>query len=139
MTPQEMFDISATHLLKQNRPAIGTYGGCKYKTVRKEPIRDEDGKVVFKDGKMQTKEVFLQCAVGCFIPQERYVEEMEVRGLMWVLDRAFLLESGEEPDGWDVFCGLACSLQEVHDGHHQTKWKDLLKEVATRYGLEFNQ
>ena len=57
-TPQEVFDQSANHLLKQNKPAAVKNNRCRYRVGP-----------------------HLKCAAGCFIADSEYSEKME--GQQW--------------------------------------------------------
>jgi hypothetical protein len=57
-TAQEVYDIVATHLLKQNKRSITHRGTCAYRGI---------------DG--------LKCAAGCLIPEEIYKSDFE--GVTW--------------------------------------------------------
>ncbi len=65
MTKQEVFDVVAAHLLKQNRKATAGNGSsrCLFKTP---------------DG--------LKCAVGCLIKDENYTIQLEDRGIKTLID-----------------------------------------------------
>jgi hypothetical protein len=108
MTPQEIFDKVATHLLTQNKRSIGFDGSvkcCRYRAL---------------DGS--------RCAVGCLIPDNEYSETMEgarVRKLTGVLDR---LELRAHVD-------LLAHLQATHDSYEPCQWRDNLRLVAIKHGL----
>lgn len=114
MTKQEIFDRVVNHLLTQNKRAVDYtlgYPKCMYRT---------------NEG--------LKCAVGCLIPDDAYDPRMEGYGIRQLYTfGAFLIIQGFA----DHILFLE-ELQSVHDGYPPTEWKDLLEEVAKRYGLEWN-
>lgn len=111
LTPQQVFDKVATHLLTQKAQAdAGGFLGCRYKTA-----------------------AGLKCAVGCLIPDElydsafRYLEGKRVR--CWPPER--LADCGLTPE----HVVLLTKLQGVHDTHAVEKWAGSLREVAGRFSL----
>lgn len=111
-TAQGIFNAVVRHLLKQNarstRPgdtASGTI--CAY--------RGDNG---------------LMCAVGCLLPDDVYVLEMEGKGIYAniVFDRL--------PDRLSNHADLLGCLQRVHDNEAVFTWPVGLKEIAFRYDLK---
>lgn len=107
MTQQEIFDKVAAHLLQQNRRAEGNGGGfCAY--------RGDHG---------------LKCAIGCLIPDERYLPEMEGRGASQIFyDFPYLAKAmgvDYKRDG-----ALLRELQRIHDWQPVRFWRDRLNAVA---------
>jgi len=114
MTPQEVFDKVATHLLTQNAKAYreASQHGCAYHTA---------------DGK--------KCAVGCLIEIKEYGDWMEGGDITDLLESTKLskgLRSRLEPH-----TELLWHLQQLHDGTAVNEWKDALQKAATKFGLEW--
>lgn len=145
LTPQEVFDKVAHHLLKQKARSMisSSTGGsqlCGY--------RGGNG---------------LCCAVGFLIPEELYDVNMEGNGICDMSDGANLLrkvlhDSGidvpvdvdrdsEHYDDWDdrvhsdatPTLSILKELQELHDSRPIEGWLIGLKGIATDYGLEFKE
>jgi hypothetical protein len=107
LTAQQVFDISAKHLLKQNeksRKFGSMYGSCLY--------RGPDNR---------------QCAAGPFLKDEcaSDCEQRSWRGL--VLD-------GRVPDSHQELIRI---LQDVHDAYPVESWETNLRQVAAGYDLVF--
>jgi hypothetical protein len=107
MTPQEIFDTVALHLIAQGYQAEGVGGDCMY--------RAPDGS---------------KCAVGCLITDEEYVPSMEMvafggrgieRQIAW-------------PPRLLVHKRLLQELQQVHD--QDDRWRRLHEELY-RVALKF--
>lgn len=113
---QEIFDISAKHLLTQNARSNDLSGkGCYYRGVNG-----------------------LMCAIGCFIPDDKYHISME--GTVEYLIQ--MVEKGRFDLDKTVFNSyneeLMYDLQKVHDSvRDTTQWPSKLKTVAERYKLEY--
>lgn len=111
MTEQEVFDTVKKHLLTQNKKAKNGSGAiCLYRTPNG-----------------------LKCAIGCMIPDDKYVSRMEdtsVHILLFMypglpfanVDKKFLV-----------------SLQDIHDYKHNKveDWPRLLEEFAIEHNLTF--
>jgi hypothetical protein len=107
MTPQELFDKVATHLLAQDKPSVSTTDkdSCMY--------RSQDG---------------LKCAVGCLIPDDLYrptIEYIHIRTLLDKLpaiyseaDITTLAKAGISEE----HIGLLSALQSIHDVFSPTSW-----------------
>lgn len=99
MTPytslQQIFDISAAHLLKQGRAATDGSGMCAYRAP---------------DGCM--------CAVGVLIPDHLYDPSFEGQRVEVILSRIGLdlVKPGLRADH------LLTALQKIHDTSHVTSW-----------------
>lgn len=109
---QEMFDVSATHLLAQGKRANdGGLSGCRY--------RSNDG---------------CKCAVGALIPDELYTKELEGRMASTVLAK---LEDQLTPL-WDQepTLQLLRRLQYVHDCEEPAIWREHLGRIAMQHGLD---
>jgi hypothetical protein len=112
MTPQDLFDKVAKHLLTQNKRAEDpTTGLCRY--------RSPDG---------------LKCAVGCLIEDDQYSAKMEGGSV------SDLLKSGTLPPSLEAELKphrmLLIALQRVHDNFVPHQWLGKLEEVAKAFGLE---
>lgn len=105
MTNQEAFNISAGHLLSQMKVSADETN-CLYRGPRG-----------------------LKCAIGCLIPDELYLPEMENNGIQHpifasmlpTVDRALLIE-----------------LQVCHDRFAPSSWKEKLRGIATFFKLKCN-
>lgn len=108
---QEIFDTVARHLILQgvrsNRPGQRRPIICGY--------RGQDG---------------TSCAVGCLISDEEYDEDMEGRGVQ------YLLEEFVEDDISHRTENLLSRLQEVHDESDVASWGLALIRVAARFNLD---
>lgn len=98
MTAQEIFDKVSAHLLEQKFAAVGAHGSCRY--------RGRNG---------------TSCAVGCLIPDEHYIEDMEGYSVNAVIEqcppeRAALMASVLKASGIErADFKLLLDLQFVHD------------------------
>jgi hypothetical protein len=109
MTPQEIFDTVARHLIAQGRQAKDEGGNCVY--------RAEDGS---------------KCAVGCLITDEEYVPSMET--VVFGQREAGTERQIAWPPRLLAHKRLLHVLQDVHDDH----WDNLHDElfvVAERFKL----
>lgn len=120
LTAQEIFDQSATHLLKQNKQAMNGMT-CRY--------RADDG---------------CKCAVGGIIPDELYDPVIEARAANWFFETVV----GENNHGRTgqirrtiaEYFGFAnqrllMQLQTIHDGVKPPFWKGELTLLAKDFGL----
>lgn len=117
MTLQEIFDKAARHLLTQKERSMIGPTLCAY--------RGPDGK---------------KCAVGIFIPDEKYDPGMEQRnlsslivqfpdaieGVEFINGSRFLNEKGQ----------ILTDLQETHDDVDPEHWKESLAKLAAYYHLD---
>jgi hypothetical protein len=108
MTAQEVFDTVATHLLTQGRKALSDDKQCAYRA----PNGDK-------------------CAVGCLIPDDKYVPKMEGKGVDFLLAEFKLVEL--EPH-----MGLLLVLQDTHDRRALEDWPTRLVQVAQMHGLSYD-
>lgn len=110
MTPQEIFDRVAAHLLNQGRRSVRTdeFYGCAY--------RGRDG---------------LRCAAGALIPDDEYNPDFEGEP---VTRRRILLAIGVSPNDGDAVTLLA-RLQDMHDEKMPSRWESELEELAAERGL----
>ena len=121
MTPQEIFDAVATHLLKQGRAAMDEQGRCVY--------RGPNG---------------TRCAAGAVIPDELYDPAMENSPIDDVLAMYPRLAVAVGTDVDTV--SLLIELQEVHDNlancrspeFNDGALRDHLKIVALDNGLAYD-
>lgn len=112
MTPQQIFDKVATHMLAQ---------GVKSQTIR------GDGEVFCR----YRGDEDLQCAAGCLIDDKVYLpsmEGMDVDDLMHEFGHRL-------PDWFRPNQQLISHLQIVHDGWDPPYWKNKLHDVAIEFGL----
>lgn len=106
LTMQEVFDRSATHLLKQGYRSENARGSCMYRGPR---------------GGM--------CAVGALISDKHYSPFIEGRGVTAEDVRKALRQSGVPIDDRDV-SDLLEELQEIHDRRTPSDWKHRLLDLA---------
>lgn len=113
MTLQEIFTISATHLLKQRERSEHDTGMCAY--------RGQNG---------------LMCAVGVLIPDSCYSPHLE--GLpatdpevMGALVSAGVIDSTTPC----AQLSLLSELQVIHDNFGPETWESHLQDLANAYGL----
>ena len=100
-TPQQVFDTVARHLLLQKGRAYDE-GACQY--------RDKQGR---------------KCAIGCLIPDEMYLPDMEGMGVLSLLDHFSQVKDLFDDTlirPYFVGAGLLTALQTVHDG--RSFWSD---------------
>lgn len=118
MNRQEIFDKVVTHLLTQNRKALGEFGGCRYRT---------------KDG--------LSCAVGCLLDDETAAKcdhpEAHHPFKVFPSTAAYAVQEFLPPD-LQAELPLLNTLQEVHDTGDVQTWPDRLRRVAEQYELQYN-
>lgn len=108
-TKQACFDKVATHLLTQReKSSIGT--NCVY--------RGKDG---------------LKCAIGCLIPDERYLPTMEKKTVETLLYDFPTLREVPEINGNDE---LLQRLQSCHDAHDVDNWRAQLRLIAEAFNLD---
>lgn len=105
MTAQDMFDISATHLLTQGRRSVETSERCRYR---------------HPNGDM--------CAFGPFIPEDRYNRAMEGQSCI----SSDLWKATGLPNGLRE---LALRLQHCHDDGLVEEWPMRLAVIAKQFGL----
>lgn len=110
-TAQEVFDFVAGHLFQQGERAVDIYGSCRY--------RAENGK---------------SCAIGCLIPDDLYVKEMECNTINEIVDLYSF------PKYINNNIDMIRRLQHTHDIRYNwdttSKMKDSLKYVAEFYRLD---
>lgn len=116
-TDQQIFDIAATHLLKQGRRATAPAGGCRYRAVQ------PDGAV-------------LKCAVGALIPDELYepdLENWQVGSLVTISPIRGLFQTPK----LDRTVSMLRELQCLHDETltKPFRWRLNLGRIANRYDL----
>lgn len=110
MTDQEIFDKVATHLLTQNERSVAL-GTCMY--------RGTGG---------------MKCAIGCLIPDDRYLPWMERRSVEYpgISEAAGVgpVPDEDETDDW-----LPMQLQHIHDNESPAEWRNSLRRLAIKRGL----
>lgn len=114
MTPQEIFDKAATHLLAQGAKSLDDDGNCMY--------RGAGG---------------LRCAVGCLIPDDLCTPDIEH------LDVAELIFEGPPSMAeWIRAVGdrvaLLRRLQSIHDDYPPYAWREQLALCAKGHKLDPN-
>jgi hypothetical protein len=115
-TPQEIFNHVASHLLRQNCQSLLSLPGrftaemaprCAYRGVNG-----------------------TSCAVGCCIDDAEYSHDLENLKANDPLVVAALKRSGVQQEDH-----LFILLQEVHDQHPPTAWRDELQKIAVKKNL----
>lgn len=107
LTAQQVFDISAKHLLKQNaksRKVGSTSGVCLY--------RGPDNR---------------QCAAGPFLKDE-CASDCEQKAWGWLVSDGHVPTTNQR---------LINTLQNVHDAYPVEAWETQLRQVAAGYNLVF--
>lgn len=125
-TKQELFDICASHLLRQGFkcqiPNPSPYGEfmCGYRKY------NERG------------EVIAACGFGAAIPQEKYIPKMEN-----VTAKNLLDSSGDFKDLAILFnikdrefMQLADDIQWIHDSNDVSEWRRGLSNLVSKFGLD---
>lgn len=112
LSKQEKFDISAKHILVQNKQSMQEGGGyvCAYRSF---------------DG--------LSCAVGVFIHNRVHIDSIE--GLLaskLISDHSAIAEASKLNPALDEFFD---ALQSIHDDCELEDWPSYLENVATIHGL----
>lgn len=126
LTHQQVFDKSARHLMQQKRRSV---------MLRTDDIYEEREICAYRGQNN------LMCAIGPFIPDEKYTTALEGFGV-W----AFFDDYGPERDLKNCFVGLADEhldlLNELQDAHDfEENWTDaginvdVLRKVATYFDL----
>lgn len=122
ISKQETFNTVVAHLRRQGCRALSPVGACQYRT---------------RDGK--------KCAVGCLIPDDIYIPEMEGKPLY-----LSYIEPNHADNRPTVVCeivrnlghdvDLARDLQYVHDFVAESwQWEQKFKEIAQHHGLEYTE
>jgi hypothetical protein len=115
-TMQQEFDAVVQHLYKQCRPASED-GTCKYRTA---------------DG--------LMCAVGCRIPDEMYVPEMDTN--LSGVGIGIILYKFPLPAEIFAYQDMFSHLQRIHDNwsgvYGWVEIEDELRACAEKFSLTFN-
>lgn len=104
---QTTYDIVRDHLMTQNAESLRD-GGCAY--------RGDDGKM---------------CAIGIFIPENRYSPDLEG----WSVSKAQARKMLDGVFAEDVTNSFLCDLQAIHDGGQVDSWPGQLFDFAPRNGL----
>lgn len=116
MTPQEIFDKVATHLLTQNK-------------------QSREGIICLYRGPDGTA-----CAVGCLIPDSLYKKGMEGSAAESIIKfedglQDVFFKRHESTESRENKLRLLSDLQEVHDRCEVSGWKDRLKITASVFSL----
>jgi len=117
MNLQQIFDKTASHLLKQGiQSVLEDNDTCAY--------RGQDG---------------LMCAVGCLINEHAYNWSIEGTAIddSPNVQRA-LRNSGIEFDADGKVMLLLCKLQLIHDTKKESDWAASLSALANELGLKFD-
>jgi len=131
MTPQQIFDTVAKHLLTQNARA-----------TRERGPEDDSGDT---QACVYRTDTGLTCAVGCLIPEALYNPDMDnaskVQGtaisanqiVQRVLDNLGVIDfhAGAE----DNRLKLLRNLQRTHDSYDVEDWPEELRDLARRFEL----
>lgn len=105
MTAQDIFTTSATHLLAQGEQSTNHMGECLYHGPR---------------GR--------KCAIGIFIPLERYSRTLEGSGVE-------TLPAGILPSEFSPHRDLLQRLQQCHDCFAPDEWPKALRKIAYDFDL----
>lgn len=123
MNQQECYDITAAHLLKQGKKAVGEV---------KNPDTPFDTGAIrcrYRVEDIPTGAI-LSCAIGCHIPDEVYDPSMEGHNVYYLMANPAIEE---------LFAGLSveflCELQSIHDSFLPVDWPEMLESFADTYGL----
>lgn len=114
MKTQAIFDKVATHLLTQKETAMVNIT-CAYRVPGSK----------------------MKCAAGCLIPDELYQASFEGDVITDLLERIKPIKVF----GFRLYPGqlmMIRSLQCIHDTATPGEWKNKLKELAAKKGLQFN-
>lgn len=122
MTPQEVFDKVATHLLKQGEQARRAARTISGQTASMCAYRGEVGK---------------KCAIGSLIEDDEYGEWMEGAGVSDLLSPLCKETPRSLRDRLGEHQQLLLDLQGVHDGVMPSEWRDTLHNVACNRDLEW--
>jgi hypothetical protein len=107
-TAQEVFDQVAKHLLQQNKKSLVTEPGREYCVYRSDNLK---------------------CAAGCLIAEDEYSPELEGKGWNILILDNFVPSAHKS---------LIANLQRCHDNLEPDHWQSKLKQIAIKYGLNFN-
>jgi len=112
-TLQEIFDKVAIHLLTQNSKAI----------------RNKYGSAAYHGYSQFNPEIPAQCAIGCLIPNDKYLREIEGFCVTHLLEFLELQYSN------GLIKPLLSTLQDLHDHNDADLWLHNLKYIAKIYKL----
>ena len=112
---QDIFDQAANHLLTQMKLSRNDITGfasssCQY--------RSNTG---------------LKCAVGCFIADDEYSEDMEGESVEMLIDLGFMRSIDHDR------LKLLDGLQSMHDGLDPDQWSSALEGMAAEFNLNFTR
>ncbi len=130
-TRQEMFDISAEHLLDQMCRAHRPRGHNGYGTSKR-AVQPISGAYRQRIG-----EIVGHCAIGICIPDDVYDPEWEGLGARDVMyENTIPLEIDHlSPIDLQKLANLAQELQAIHDTEMVSDWRMELIRLASRHGL----
>ena len=111
MTREEVFDKVAIHLLKQGKKSMSPIGGgCVY--------RGPNG---------------LACAIGCLIPDDKYIPDIESFNVDGLMSNYPEVVKGTAIT--DEFLTILQELQVVHDCREVSSWSENLGRMALEFEL----
>ena len=134
MNLQQIFDKTASHLLKQGiQSTLEDDDTCVFSTNEIKLVKFAGVSPAYRgqDGSM--------CAVGCLINNDAYswnLEGKSVDGCKGV--QKALRNSGIEFDADGQVMRLLTMLQTIHDTKEESDWASSLGELADGLGLKFN-
>lgn len=107
MNKHEVFAKVKAHLLAQGKRSMGD-NGCAYRGA---------------NGRM--------CALGCLIPDDKYVPEIEGSTICsWKVWACLPVEYSQEMES------LLVALQRTHDQNDPEEWAVRLGQIAVAFGIE---
>ena len=134
MTPQEVFDKVARHLLTQNE-----------RSTISEPINDQIRGMHIRTWCAYRSPRGLKCAVGCIIPDDVYTPDIEGDSIRVLIDRAagassrngFSLTDKQTAFFRDIQDSrhLLSKLQSMHDVEDPSTWRRSLSTIARNFNL----
>lgn len=130
-TLQNIFDYSTKHLFKQNQQSYGLYPA--------ELSPHEGHKGCLYRGPKLPDGTCLMCAVGPFIPDDKYKVYYEGTAVSGIIYDAKLMkfdDNKSEDHAREVF-KLLQELQKMHDGYPVCSWHKGAAKIADEFGLQF--
>lgn len=112
VTPQQIFDQVAVHLLTQNAKS----------SVPADPEYPDQLRCLYRSGE-------LQCAAGCLIDADEYSETMEDKRFLEVFAT---FKETHHPENWtgSLNIQLVQEMQNLHDHNPTENWKFCLRDLA---------
>jgi hypothetical protein len=122
-TAQEIYDIVASHMLRQNEKSHFT---IRFSVLDSKPLWAQyDSAIIFHRCAYRGTNG-LKCAAGCLIPEEIYKSDFE--GVPWTS----LIHSHDFPQDHRK---LIENLQHIHDSFSVDRWHSALIDLAQMYSL----